>query len=166
MLPQPRKSKAWKAILVPMGFLAAAALIRAPFFTAYISPITNFYRSLYIGLFYAAGLPRDASVLVVSILILAAFFLLEFIRPRLWCRSLCPVGRVYGLFNRLSLLHLEFNARECNSCRSCEEACYMGVSILSSPTREKVRDSSCILCGRCVEACPTQKGALTLRFGK
>ncbi len=119
-----------------------------------------------LGLFYAADLPREASVLLVSILILAAFFLLEFIRPRLWCRSLCPVGRMYGLFNRLSLLHLEFNPRECNSCRSCEEACYMGVRILSSAVREKVRDSSCILCGRCVEACPTQKGTLALRFGK
>lgn len=164
--PRPKKSEAWKGILIPMGFLAAAALTQTPFFTAYVSPITNFYRSLYSGFFYAAGLPGETSVLVVSILILAAFFLLEYFRPRLWCRNLCPVGRAYGLFNRLSLLHLEFNPRECNSCRSCEEACYMGVRILSSPAREKIRDSSCILCGRCVESCPSQKTTLTLRFGK
>jgi len=166
MVPRAEKSSPWKGCLLPVGFLVAAAAIQAPLFTAYVSPIANFNRSLYAGFFYAAGLPGEAAVLAVSALILAAFFLLEFFRPRLWCRGLCPVGKMYGFFNHLSLLHLEFNARECTSCRHCQEVCYMGVDILSSPARDKIRDSSCILCGRCVEACPSQKATLTLRFGK
>jgi len=164
--PRPKNSKLWRGTLIPIGFLAAAASAQIPFFTVYFSPITNFYRGLCAGVFCIIGLPGEISVLMVSILVLAAFSLLDYFRPRLWCRNLCPVGRVYGLFSRVSLLHLELNPERCNSCRSCEEACYMGVRILSPPAREKIRDSSCILCGRCVEACPTQKAALTLRFGK
>ena len=165
-VPRPRNSKPWRGVLIPVGFLAAAAAAGTPFFTAYVSPITNCYRSLCAGVYCLAGLSGETSVLAVSLLILAAFLLLDYLRPRLWCRNLCPVGRVYGLFSRVSLLHLELNPEGCNSCRSCEEACYMGVSIPSSPARRKIRDSSCILCGRCVEACPGRKSTLALRFGK
>lgn len=154
------------ALLAPAGFLIFAALAQIPFFTSHVSPITNFYRSISATFFWAGGLPGEISVLSISILILAGFLLLEFLWPRLWCKNLCPVGKTYGLFNRLSFLHVEISAGECRGCQKCQEACYMGVKIPLGRGHKKIQDSSCILCGRCVEACSTRGKNLQMRFGR
>ncbi len=153
----------WRAYLIPIGFLMAAALFQIPFFTSYISPITNFYRILYTGFFWSAGFPAEFSVLAISGFVLTGFLLLDFVRPRLWCRSLCPVGKVYGLFNWGSRLHVETAGRNCQGCGLCEEACYMVVKILPVPPK-KIRNSSCILCGRCVDACRGRENILKMKI--
>ncbi len=154
-----------KMYLPPAALLLLAALVQFPLFTLYISPITNFFRTIYAGFYWLAGFPAGAEVLAISVALLFGVTLLEFSRPRVWCRHLCPVGKTYGLFNGVSLIHVKLNPVECTSCRACEDACYQRVEILSPPSREKVRDSSCILCGRCVEACRARTKAVSLGFG-
>jgi len=170
--PSPSRWEGWegglarKGYLAPLGFLILAFFAEVPIFSSHLSPITNFYRTLYAGFFWASGFPGEAVILAVSALILLGFLLLEFFWPRLWCRALCPVGKTYGLFNGVSLLRLKFIERECLNCRGCEEVCYMGVEILSQIDRKKIRDSSCILCGRCVEACNAHGKILKMGFGR
>ncbi len=68
---------------------------------------------------------------------------------RPFCQYLCPLGAVYGWFNRFSLVQIHWDKEECTSCLSCEEACPVGLSL-----HEISRSSECIRCGRCVRACP------------
>ncbi len=76
---------------------------------------------------------------------------------RFWCRYLCPMGALLGLFNRASLLHLALEKGRCSGCERCAPACPMGLS-----PHEDYDDHNCIKCGACAEACSI--GALTLRF--
>ncbi|MGQ9688633.1 MAG: 4Fe-4S binding protein [Desulfobaccales bacterium] len=78
------------------------------------------------------------AVIVVGAVLISRFF----------CRLLCPLGAFYSLFNRHSLVKLDFVEGNCVHCLACVSACPTGVR----PYEE--RDSrDCILCLKCVEAC-------------
>lgn len=77
---------------------------------------------------------------------------------RFWCRYLCPMGAVLSLFNRVSLVHLDWASSACTGCEACVSACPMGID----PRRE--HDShNCIKCGECATSCAPH--SLKLRCG-
>lgn len=76
---------------------------------------------------------------------------------RFFCRILCPLGAIYGLFNKISIFHLEIDSHKCVGCGKCKEACKMEVDPVKTPG-----SMECIRCGACVDACPT--GAVCLGF--
>lgn len=78
---------------------------------------------------------------------------------RFFCRYLCPLGAIYGLFNRISLYQLHCNKEKCLQCGACSKACHLGVDPAHSKTL-----CECIRCGDCAAACP--HGALKLGFKK
>ncbi|MFU8819863.1 MAG: 4Fe-4S binding protein [Desulfurivibrio sp.] len=141
------------------GLLLLALLTSLPIFTNFFSHLTNFFRAIAGGVFLASDLPVEPAVVAWSLLTLLALLLLEYFYPRLWCRTLCPVGKTYGLFNQVSLLKLRFNQGDCEGCELCEHKCYMGVKIVRNLDRGKLRDPNCIYCGRCIEGC-RHKGKL------
>jgi len=83
--------------------------------------------------------------LVIFVLFLTLIFLVE----RGWCRYFCPVGALLAPFNKISYLSIKVNTTECAQCNLCNDSCPMGINI---PTMH--RDPECILCGKCVIACP------------
>ena len=76
--------------------------------------------------------------------ILLAFLAAALFIHRPWCRIFCPLGGLLALFNRFSLFHLRFNARECIECNLCRSRCAMGVKV-----DEKVNVAGCIRCLEC-----------------
>ena len=76
--------------------------------------------------------------------ILAAFFLSALFIQRPWCRLFCPLGGLLALFNRFSLFHLRFKAKECVECNLCRSRCSMGVKV-----DQKVNVTGCIRCLEC-----------------
>ena len=66
---------------------------------------------------------------------------------RAFCRFLCPLGAIYGLFSRLSLLGVKVEATACTHCRRCIRECKMDI--------RHVGDHECIHCGACKKLCPT-----------
>jgi ferredoxin-type protein NapH len=78
---------------------------------------------------------------------------------RFWCRYLCPMGAVFALFNRVSLLQLDWRSAECTGCDACLAACPMGID-----PRQEHDGHNCIKCGACTEQCVP--GSLTLRYGR
>lgn len=78
---------------------------------------------------------------------------------RSWCRYLCPMGAILSLFNRVSLLHLQWRSSSCTGCDSCVAACPMGVD-----PRSEHDSHNCIKCGECVSAC--RPDCLALRVGR
>lgn len=75
---------------------------------------------------------------------------------RAFCRFLCPLGVIYGLFNRISILGIKLEKPKCTDCGLCIGACPMDI--------RRVSDHECISCGKCITACPT--GAISYRGPK
>jgi polyferredoxin len=65
---------------------------------------------------------------------------------RPWCRIFCPLGGLLALFNRFSLFHLRFNAKECIECNLCRSRCSMGVKV-----DQAVNVTGCIRCLECAK---------------
>jgi ferredoxin-type protein NapH len=88
--------------------------------------------------------------------ILLTFVLSAVFIHRPWCRLFCPLGGLLALFNRFSLFHLRFKAKECVECNLCRSRCAMGVKV-----DQKVNVTGCIRCLECATC-----GALSPAFAK
>ncbi len=81
--------------------------------------------------------------------ILIALILLSIKVYRPFCQYLCPLGAIYGWFNRFSLVQIHWEKDTCISCMACQRACPVKLP------PEKISVSvECIKCGQCVDACP------------
>lgn len=177
MVDKMRGDRQWaigdriKRISPKIGYPIAAALLivsglmNIPFFTSYLSHLTNFFRLLTGSVFLAFKLPVEPIVLAYSGGTIILLLGLEYFFPRLWCRVLCPVGKTYGLFNKASLLKLKFMEGECGECNLCDQMCYMKVKIARNIDRPGLRDTNCIYCGRCAEGCETKGRLIKMKIG-
>ena len=75
---------------------------------------------------------------------------------RAFCRFLCPLGAIYGLFSRFAFIGVKVDVPKCVDCGKCVEKCKLDV--------RHVGDHACIHCGECISDCPT--GAISFRAGK
>ena len=75
---------------------------------------------------------------------LAVLGLMFFFR-RPWCKMLCPLGAIFGLFNRFSMLSVRFFPVRCHQCGLCAERCVYGVA-----SSVRADDPGCIRCLDCV----------------
>ncbi len=145
--------------IIAAALLLLSAILGVPFFTRYLSHLTNFFMVFNSSVFLALDLPVSKTVLIYSGAAILSLLLLEYFVPRTWCKILCPVGITYGLFNKVSLLKLRFKEGNCGECNLCEQVCYMDVRITPYLDQPGLRDTNCIYCGRCAEGCGT-KGKL------
>ena len=81
-------------------------------------------------------------VLAVSIVVSAIFIY------RIFCRFLCPLGALYGFFNKFSLFGIKLEKDKCVNCGKCISVCKMDI--------HHVGDMECINCGECISVCPTK----------
>ena len=139
--------------IIAGAFLISSGIFGIPLFTNYISHLTNFFRVISGGVYLARDLPVEPMVIHFSFAVILSLLILEIFSPRLWCRVLCPVGKTYGLFNKVSLLRLKLVEGDCGECNLCEQVCYMDVKITPHLDQTYLRDTSCIYCGKCVEGC-------------
>ncbi|MBA4349183.1 MAG: (4Fe-4S)-binding protein [Thermodesulfovibrio sp.] len=79
---------------------------------------------------------------------------------RFWCRYLCPLGALLGLFSRYSLLKRSVS-EGCTSCSSCASVC-QGNALPDKG--EKWRNSECFYCWNCDDICP--QNAVSFGFVK
>ena len=75
---------------------------------------------------------------------------------RVFCRFICPLGALYGLFNKFAILGIKLEKPKCVDCGLCISKCKMDI--------REVGDHECINCGECVNVCPTK--AISWRGGK
>ncbi len=79
--------------------------------------------------------------------------LLCFLSVSIWvfrpfCRVICPLGVIYGLFNGIALVHLEVDKGKCTGCGKCSAACPMALKPVT-----QCNHAECIRCGKCVQSC-------------
>lgn len=89
-------------------------------------------------------------MLMVSFLMLCVFIF------RFFCRFLCPLGAIYGFFNKISFVGVRVDKKSCVDCGICVDKCKMDI--------RSVGDHECINCGECIDVCPTK--AIEWKGGK
>ena len=75
---------------------------------------------------------------------------------RSFCRFLCPLGVIYGMFNRLAVAGVKVDADRCTHCGACAMNCRMDV--------RHVGDRECINCAQCMDVC--RQGAISMKAGR
>ena len=89
-------------------------------------------------------------VLAISIVVSCVFIY------RTFCRFICPLGALYGFFNKFSLFGIKLEKDKCVNCGKCISVCKMDI--------HHVGDMECINCGECISVCPTK--AISYKGGK
>ena len=124
---------------------------RIPAFCKYLCPSGTLLGAL--PLLSANGLLRSQIgglfFWKLGILIVILVLSVKIFRP--FCQYLCPLGAIYGWFNRFSLVQIHWEEEACISCGACQKACPVDLS-----AHEISRSPECIRCGRCVSACPAR----------
>lgn len=75
---------------------------------------------------------------------------LNLVERRFWCRSLCPLGALLGLFSRFSLLKRSVS-EGCTSCGACAAVCQ---GAAAPDKKEEWRNVECSYCSNCDDVCP------------
>ena len=126
-----------------------------PWFCKYICPSGMLFGGIPL---VAANPPLQAVLGFLfrwKLLILAAVVLLSLMVYRPFCRYLCPLGAIYGFFNKKALLRHTLDKESCVSCGKCSRACPMAIDVTREPN-----SMECVRCGKCRAACP--KGCIRL----
>lgn len=129
---------------------------KIPAFCKYLCPSGTFFGALPL-LSANEALQSQAGSLFcwkLGVLILIMLLSIKVYRP--FCQYLCPLGAIYGWFNRFSLVQIHWQKEACISCMACQKACPIHL-----PPEQISISPECIKCGQCIHACPTK----CLHFG-
>lgn len=84
-----------------------------------------------------------------KLFILCLFLVWMVFSSRPFCRTACPLGAIYSLFNKQSIFRMIHDPEKCTRCRACHKNCPMGVKFYESHN-----DTDCIRCLKCMnESC-------------
>ncbi len=103
-------------------------------------------------LFQPSQEPQIGTFFYVHLATLALSLVLFVIIGRFWCRYLCPLGAIFGVFNRISILKIRLDESRCTGCKKCLSNCPASFKEVESIGVS----SDCIQCGKCIESCPTK----------
>ena len=134
-------------VILPLVYAFQQVSLPLPAFCKYICPAGTLEGA--IGLLTH---PANASrfemlgpIFTWKFLLLVMFITASIFIYRFFCRFFCPLGAIYGFFNKLSIVGLEVDMSKCNHCNACVTNCKMDV--------KEVGDHECIQCGECKKVC-------------
>ncbi len=161
----------WAGLFDPLVLLTRSM-------TAAVFPLIAHFIFAAVGFLYKIGLASTADILhsaaqkaflppeppvILHGLLIAVIFVavlaLGYFHRRFWCRYLCPLGALFGLFARLRRVdrHVDETCTECGLCaRRCRMNAVDGETFASN-------SAECIVCGDCAADCAS--GSIRYRWG-
>ncbi len=102
--------------------------------------------------------PGGTLIGFLFLLILAA----NFYRKRFYCNYICPLGALYGLMSKFSLMNIK-TADDCIKCNACSKHCTYDGNPYKSYSK-----SECLVCFNCISDCKPEVLSLQINgsFGK
>lgn len=83
----------------------------------------------------------------IKVSLLLFFILSSMVAKRPFCQTCCPLGAIYSLFNRISLVRLKWNPELCTHCDKCLEVCPMEIKVYEGEnTGHCIRCLDCTAC--------------------
>lgn len=127
----------WFSKLCPAGTLEAGI------------PIVGwaFFKTKALGQ-YSTILGMTGWLFWVKIVLLVGTIAAAIYIKRPFCRFICPLGAIFGLFNRVSLLQIKVNHHAPHLPADCRKLCPVDIDIRKDPVSAK-----CIRCMQCTK-CP------------
>lgn len=99
----------------------------------------------------------------IGIFFTALFLVGSFIKKRFFC-LICPLSSLQYFFSRIGLLTLRKDGTKCTKCGNCSRVCDIGIKAIEEDIIHKnAITSNCMMCFKCVEACP-ENNALKVSF--
>jgi polyferredoxin len=105
----------------------------------------------------------NMTMTVLGLTVTGLFFIGAFVKKRFFC-FYCPMGALHYLFSKPALLRLKKEGSKCTRCGDCFRVCDQEIKIIADDvTRKEIMTDDCIMCLKCVAACP-EPGALKATF--
>ena len=149
LLPIKKKKKLDTPFLpvAALGITLVLSLVLAvPVFNT-VSPVFALMRMLLFGF--------GIEAMLLLLVVLAAFVWGQ----KIWCRTICPLGAIYGLLGRWRRWSVQVDSAKCIHCGKCSAVCTMG----TDPRKTDWADAYlCTNCGDCIDACG--EGAVHYRW--
>lgn len=83
----------------------------------------------------------------IKVALLLFFVVSSVLAKRPFCQTTCPLGAIYSLFNRISLVRLKWNPELCTHCDKCLEVCPMEIKVYEGEnTGHCIRCLDCTAC--------------------
>lgn len=145
-------------ILLPL-FVIDITGLGEPWFCKWICPVGTLEGGIPLVLLNNAMRGAAGFLFRWKLVILIITLLSSIIIYRPFCRYACPLGAVYGLFNKISLYKIKIDPQKCVGCAACQKACKLDIPVWKNPD-----SMDCIRCGECKTAC--QHSAISTTFLK
>ena len=136
--------------IVPLSYASKNPAVPLPAFCKYICPVGTIEGGLGLlsnaannSMFALLGPLFTWKFLLMISTVVGSVFIF-----RLFCRFICPLGALYGLFNKFSVFGVKVEEDKCTHCNLCISHCKVDI--------KHVGDQECIGCGECVDVCPTK----------
>ena len=143
-------------VLLPL-FVIDITGLGEPWFCKWVCPVGTLEGGIPLVLLNSAMRGAAGFLFKWKLLILAFTLFFSVVVYRPFCRYICPLGALYGIFNKISFYRLKVDESKCTRCGACESACKLSVPVFKNPD-----SMDCIRCGECESACP--HGAIKLGF--
>jgi polyferredoxin len=101
--------------------------------------------------------PREYWQAWIVGLIFIGFLVANWWIPRFFCRVVCPLGALLGIFSKFALWRIDRDPVRCTDCDLCLKSCEG-----ASDPQGDLRKSECFVCLNCIDDCPHD--ALSFRF--
>ena len=135
-------------ILLPM-FVVDITGLGEPWFCKFICPVGTLEGGLPLVLLNSAMRGAAGFLFKWKLLILIITLLSSIMIFRPFCRYVCPLGAIYGIFNKISFYQIKIDEEKCTKCGACQKICKLDIPVWQNPN-----SMDCIRCGDCKAACP------------
>lgn len=135
-------------ILLPM-FVIDITGLGEPWFCKFICPAGTLEGGVPLVLLNGAMRGAASFLFKWKLLILIITLLSSIVIYRPFCRYVCPLGAIYGIFNKISFYRIKIDSEKCTKCGACQKACKLDIPVWKNPD-----SMDCIRCGDCKITCP------------
>ena len=143
-------------IILPMFVIDITGLGK-PWFCKYICPVGTLEGGIPLVLMNENLRAAVGFLFKWKVAILVGILLFSIIIYRPFCRYICPLGAIYGVFNKISFVRYSVDGSKCTKCGVCQKNCKLNIKVFENPN-----SIDCIRCGSCKDGCP----AKAIKIGK